>query len=306
MRSPSRATAASRSTSASGALTAGWGSALPAHHESRQVIGGLHALGAPGNLPADGVPHVRGPRAGTGLRQQRLEALSSVERAPSGRRFGHAVRDEAERVAGLQMDRARRVGKAIDRAERRAAAVREAPDESLAARQEVWRLVTSVAVLEETRARVEDAGEHGDEEAFGVVARDLGVGLAHDRLELARLPQRRALVERLADRHEEAARHPLAGHVADQEEDAVAVERKEIVEITADFTGWLQKRIEVEARVARKDHGRLRQAAHLDAPGRLQLTGDPGRLLALLPDRAAQDSPLALGLGQSNDQHRRE
>src|SRR5262245_62839239 len=210
MRSPSRATAAWRSTSARGPLTAAGARPLPAHHENRQVIGGLHALGEPGHLLADGIPDVGGPRARTRLRQQRLEALSSVERAPSGRRFGHAVRDEAERVAGLQMDRARRVGKAIDRAERRAAAVREAPDESLAARQEVWRLVTGVAVLEETCTRVEDPGQHGDEEAFGVVARDLGVGLAHDRLELARLPQRRALVERLADRHEEAARYPLS------------------------------------------------------------------------------------------------
>src|SRR5262249_43949582 len=136
-------------------------------------------------------------------------------------------------------------------------------------------------------------------EAFGVLARDLGVGLAHDRLDLARLPQHRALVERLADGHEETARHSLAGHVTDQEEDAVAVEREEVIEITADLAGWLQKRIEVEARLARKDLGSLRQAAHLDAAGRLQLPGPPGRLLA-------QDSPLTLGLGQSDDQHRRK
>src|SRR4029453_16458573 len=267
-------------------LTARRGRPLPAHPENRQVIGGLHAPGDPGTFLADGVPTVGGPRPRPRLRQQRLEAFSSVERAPAGRRFGHAVRDETEHVAGLQPERARRVGKAIDRAERRTAAVREAPDEPLAARHEVRRLVTGVAVLEETPARVEGPCQHGDEESFGVLARDLGVGLAHYRLDLARLPQRRALVERLADGHEEAARHPLAGHVADQEENAVAVEREEVIEIAAYLTGWLEKRIEVEARVARKDRGRLRQAAHLDAAGRLQLTGDPGRLLALLLDRA--------------------
>src|SRR5262245_45785414 len=269
MRSPSRATAAWRSTSARGPLTAAGARPLPAHHENGQVIGGLHALGEPGHLLADGIPDVGGPRARTRLRQQRLEALSSVERAPSGRRFGHAVRDEAERVSGLQTERARRVGKAIDRAERRATAVRETPDEPLALRQEVWRLVAGVAVLEETRARVEDPGQQPDEQAFGIVARDLGVGLAHHRLDLARLSQRGALVERLADGHEEAARHPLAGHVADQEEDAVAVEREEVIEITADLAGRLEKRIEVEARFPGKAHGRLRKAAQLDAAGTL-------------------------------------
>ena len=93
---------------------------------------------------------------------------------------------------------------------------------------------------------------------------------------------------------------PLARHVADEEEQAVGVEQEEVVEVAADLAGRLEERVEIEARVAGEGRRRVGQAAHLDAPRRLQLARQPGGRLALLLDLAAERPALALGLGQGD------
>ena len=99
--------------------------------------------------------------------------------------------------------------------------------------------------------------------------------------------QRGALVERLADGHEEAAGQALAGDVADQEEEPVGVEHEEVVEIAAHLARRLEHDVEIEAPLAGKHVDRLGQDAHLDAARRLQLAREARRRLALLLDLAA-------------------
>ena len=67
---------------------------------------------------------------------------------------------------------------------------------------------------------------------------DVGVGRA----------QHRALVQRLAHRHEDARRQSLAGDVADQEEQPALVEHEEVVEVAADLARRRHRGREVDAR----------------------------------------------------------
>ena len=118
--------------------------------------------------------------------------------------------------------------------------------------------------------------------------------------------QRRALEERLADRHEEAARQSLARDVADQEEQSIGVQQEEVVEVAADLARRLEERVEIQRVLAGKRRRRVRQHAHLDPARGLQLAGHARGLLALLLDLAAQRLTLALRLGQGDDEHRGE
>ncbi len=138
-----------------------------------------------------------------------------------------------------------------------------------------------VAVLELTGFEVEDAGEGGDEEHFGIVARHFGIGRRHELADVAVLgAQRGALVQRLADGHEDAGRQSLAGDVAREEEQAALVEAEIVVEVAAGFAGRDHSRRDVDPVVAGEEVG-ARQRRGLDPARGFELAGDAGRLLAL-------------------------
>ena len=115
--------------------------------------------------------------------------------------------------------------------------------------------------------QVEYSSEHRHEQHFGVVAGNLFVGGAHDFADVgaALHPQCRAFVQGLAHGHENTGRQALACHVANHEEQTVAVEFEEIVEIAADRFRGLDQGLQAKARVAVEFGGRRRQHAHLDA-----------------------------------------
>ena len=89
-------------------------------------------------------------------------------------RFGDAVGDRGRALARLAGCGARRGTRSRRRAQRRAVAVREArAARRCPAPKQIRVVVAGVAVLELAGVEVEDAGERGDEQHLGVVARDL-------------------------------------------------------------------------------------------------------------------------------------
>ena len=77
------------------------------------------------------------------------------------------------------------------------------------------------------------------------------------------------------------------------------VEHEAVVEVAADGARGLEHRFEREARLGGEDLARRGQEAHLDAPRRRELPGDP-RL------RLAQEPPLAIGFGERCGKERGE
>src|SRR5581483_3576681 len=128
-------------------------------------------------------------------------------------------------------------------------------------------IVSGARIDERSGAGVEYGGERGDEERFRVLPRDLGSDLAQHLADVASAPQRRALAQRLAHRHEDARRKPLSGYVTHDEEHAIAVEHEEIVQIAADFARRLHPRKQLEAALAWEDGLGPGQHAELDAAG---------------------------------------
>ena len=89
--------------------------------------------------------------------------------------------------------------------------------------------------------------------------------------------QRRALVQRFADRHENARREPLAGNVADEEKQAALVEAEVVVQIAASFARRDHGRRDVDSGIAVQQVG-ARQRRGLDPARRFELAGDASRL----------------------------
>src|SRR5678815_53239 len=131
-----------------------------------------------------------------------------------------------------------------------------------------------IAVLDLAGHRVDDARPDGDKKALRVVPGDLAVGLAHHGPDVTVVTERDALAQRLAHRHEQATRQPLARDVADEEKDPIGVELEEVVEIAAHLSRRLEKGIEIEARFPGEGAGRGRQAAHLDAARGLEVASE--------------------------------
>src|SRR5215813_4854840 len=279
----SHATGAWRSTAASPLRRA-----REPEDQQRHVVGGFRSARELRHAAPDRLADLARARRLFPLAQKRLEAGPPVARAVAPRRLRNPVGDEAEGVAGLKPSRGRRVEKAVHRAQGRAASLGEAGQGPPCPWQQIGRLVAGDAVLEIASGRVEDGREHGDEESLGVVAGDLRIGLAHHGRHLSVAAQGRALIERLADSHEEAPGQPFARHVADHEEDAIVIEAEEIVEIAAYLARGFQESVEIEARLSGKRGGGPGQRAHLDAPRRLQLAGEAGGGLALSLHLAAQ------------------
>ena len=115
--------------------------------------------------------------------------------------------------------------------------------------------------------------------------------------------QRGALVQRLADRHEDARRKPLAGDVADQEEQPAVVEAEEVVEVAAGFARRHHDGGDVDAAVAPQQVG-ARQRRGLDPPRGFELARDAGALFALHLHQPLERSLLARGLRErQHEQH---
>ena len=164
--------------------------------------------------------------------------------------------------------------------------------------------MTRVAVIELAGVEIEDRRERGDEEHVGVVARDFDVRRGHQGAQIGfGRAQRHALVQRLADRHENAGRQALARHVADQEKQPTIVKAEEIVQIAADFTRGRHRRSKVDPIVVAQQIG-ARQHANLNALRRFELAGHSRRLLARCLHGLLQQRLLVRRLAEGHDKER--
>ena len=239
------------------------------------------------------------------LREQVAQAFAAIAFACRVLRVGHAVGHDAEQFAGLHAMVAGNIGEAFDRAQRRTGALVQAQQCRLRCVEHIGVVMTGVAVREFAGGQVDDPGEHGDEIHFRVVARDFRIGRAHQFADRRVRPhQRRALVQRLADRHEHAGRQSLACDIANQEEHAIRIqaERNRRDRRRLRFAGSI-----VAARSMRRssssDSG-ARQDAGLDALRGLEFAFDVGRLHALRLHDAFQRLPAPRRLGQrQHEQH---
>src|SRR6266545_6745836 len=167
-RLPSRATGASRSPSADR------GRPLPANDQDREIVGGLAARHESLDVLAEGGGQRRRARVHVDQGQPRLQPLAAEQLARCVSRLGHAVGDQAQRVAGVEPVEGGLVREAVEHAQRRATALGELAPPPAAARHDVGAIVAGVAVLEHAGVDVEHSGEDRDEQRLGVVARDLG------------------------------------------------------------------------------------------------------------------------------------
>jgi hypothetical protein len=195
----------------------------------------------------------------------------------------------------------------------------EAPHRLRARLEQQRILVPGVAVVQLARFEVEHRRDQGHEELCRIVAGNLGIGRAHDVADVGTwVAQHRALVQRLAHRHENARRESLAGDVADENEQPAMIETEEIVQIAADFARRRHHRGEIDARVVAQQLG-ARQRRRLYLLRGFELAGHACALLALtlhgllentaLPRRfgqrqheqdAEEESRLAAGMAASN------
>ena len=138
-----------------------------------------------------------------------------------------------------------------------------------------------VAVRQLARFQIESAGEGRDEKHLRVIPGDLVVGDPHQCADRSLAAfQRGALVECLADRHEQAGRQALARHVPDQEKQPVVAQQEEVVKVTAHLSRGSHGRRELDAALVLQELG-ARKKSDLDALGGLELAGDVRRLLTL-------------------------
>ena len=151
--------------------------------------------------------------------------------------------------------------------------------------------MAGVAEGQPAAARIQHAGERGDEERLGIVAADLGIGARQDRRRIAGIAQRNAFQQRFRQRHEQARRQAFARDVAHQEKQALAIEHEAVVEVAADGARRLEQCFQRKSLLVRKQLPRRRQQSHLDAARGLELARD-ARL------RFAQRPAVPIGLGE--------
>ena len=131
--------------------------------------------------------------------------------------------------------------------------------------------MAGVAKAQAARSQVKNAGEHRNEQHLGIVARDLGVRAQNDLAYVEFIAQGAAFAQCLADRHEQAGRHALAGDIANRDEQVIVIDLEEIEEIAADMLGRNNFGLEIEARIG-QEILRFGQDPHLDAEGRSEFT----------------------------------
>ena len=127
------------------------------------------------------------------------------------------------------------VGQPIEHRQRHAAGERQ--QLRLSGSDQHRRVVAAVGVAQGAVATVENPVENGYED---ILAGSVGERVVDPFQALARsvLHKARGGADHGArDRHEQRCGHPLADHVADDDADAMLVERKEVVEIAAHFPG---------------------------------------------------------------------
>ncbi len=219
-------------------------------------------------------------------------------------RLGDAVGDQDQELARLQLMAFRGIDELVHRAERRAALGLDLP-RRLAGAGDEGRVMPGIDELQLAGGKIEDAGEERDEHHLRVLARDLGIGAGDDDADVGLAAQRAALAQRLAERHEQAGIDALAGDVANRDEQVIGIDRKEIIEVAADLARGGEDGLQVEARV-RRQAGRFRQHAHLDAIRGGQLALQLRRRQPLDLELAAQPAALGVGLGQRAAEQRHE
>ena len=194
---------------------------VPAQDQDRDVVRRLGARGEPLDVAPDRLADVLGPgagRRGASSDSSRARPYSSpvaliASVTPSV--ITHSISPGSSGSATPRTG-TRRPRTAADRR-----SVVEASERPPAGRKRYGRSWPALPYSTSPVGDVDDRRQERDEEAFGVVARDLAVGLAHHRRDVAGRAQRGALAERLAHGHEQAARQALARHVADEDEDPV-------------------------------------------------------------------------------------
>ena len=121
-----------------------------------------------------------------------------------------------------------------------------------------------------------------------------------------RRAQHRALVERLAHRHEDRRRQALAGDVADQQEQPALVEQEEVVQVAADLARRRHRGVQIDAR-RRRAAGPARGSVPVWMRcAASELAGDARAVLALRLHDAFERLALPCRLGQRQHQQHAE
>ena len=199
--------------------------------------------------------------------EQRQQAILAEELVAQVHRLADAVREEHERIAGLE---GHRLGR--DRVERheagRAPGRSEGEARRLARRQDGQLVVPGARARHPLRGQVEHEALDRDEHAARILLGEFVVQALQDLRRIGDAAGQRA-EDGDGHRHEECGREPFTRHVAQRDDHAVVGGAEDFVEIAAHLPGRLDDRLDVEVRAARRRIQADGEEPHLD------LAGDP-------------------------------
>ena len=191
------------------------------------------------------------------------------------RRLRHAVRVLEDRVAGSKPDRLiaelirlRHTFEVLrlPHRERHPAGLRQELPRPVLIEQQLF--VSGVGVGQLAGRDLQDTEPDRHEHVLFVVFGQRGVRFLQQLLRGQRgIRLRLRLEDRARRHHEKRRRHALTAHVRHDQREAVAVDEEEIVEVAADLSGRVHRRVDVELLILRKRRKQVRQHVRLD-PGR--------------------------------------
>ena len=129
-----------------------------------------------------------------------------------------------------------------------------------------------------TRGKIEDAREGGHEHHVAALFRKVVAGGGDPGIRVGEQPVERNAVacrgvahQLFGHHHEERRRRSFARHVADEKKQPVAIDKKIIEQIAADFPRWLDPRKNIDVAAFRKSGKAVRQQPELDRASSRQL-----------------------------------
>ena len=219
-------------------------------------------------------------------------------------RLRHAIAIQIKGLPGCQDQLTRLVRRLWPYAESEAMSVFDRL--GFAAVDVIRRVVAGIAIKDLPGFRRQHAEEQRHEHHIVVVLAKLAIDASDDvrgrssgSLPFAHQLGRDA-DEAFRTRHEQRRGHPLAGDVADKETKRSVLGGEEIVEVTTDLARRMNEAPYIHRTLSRRQRKHLRQHAHLQIAGRLQLLLEPEQMGI---DLVVQPLPFQAGAEARLQQH---
>lgn len=154
--------------------------------------------------------------------------------------FGHAIGEQAEQIAGLQLHRGGKVGVIAGGTQRRPRNVGGIDVQQTAIAPHDGSIMAGAGIFHVAGRDVENADESRDKQVFRIIPVQFAFDVAQRQSEVILAPGQRA-GQGLRDRHEQAGRHAFAGDIADCQAEPAFVEHEAVVVVTTHRLGRFEQ-----------------------------------------------------------------